>query len=107
MNQKLFDYLYNELGVTALSSQMGDIEYIVLGKVAKQNAFIAGYNANTKEFTREDMEAYGKLILKQISDTFLNPENIKKASWNDQAVIQAVGETIINFPMPPIQSLKK
>ena len=31
-NQELFDYIHNELGVTALSSQMGDIECIVLGK---------------------------------------------------------------------------
>lgn len=40
MSQELFDYLYNELGVTALNSQMGDIEIIVLGKeeyIRRQN----------------------------------------------------------------------
>ena len=47
-----------------------------------------------------DYKEYGKQILKSISDTFLKPENLSKASFNDQAVIQAVGETILNFPLP-------
>lgn len=54
-------------------------------------------------YSREQMEEYGKNILKSISYTFLNPENLKKASLNDQVVIQAVGETILNFPLPEIQ----
>lgn len=51
-------------------------------------------------FSRDQVEYYGKQILKSISDTFLKPDNLAKASFNDQAVIQAVGKTILNFPLP-------
>ena len=43
---------------------------------------------------------YGKLILKEISETFL--KNATKADrLSDTEVFQALGETILNFPLPP------
>ena len=56
-------------------------------------------------FLREFGEAYGKSVLQSISDTFLKPDNLAKASFNDQPAIQAMGETIVNFPMPDITEL--
>ena len=56
-------------------------------------------------FLREFGEAYGKDVLQSISDTFLKPDNLAKASFNDQPAIQAMGETIVNFPMPDITEL--
>ena len=42
---------------------------------------------------------YGKLILKEISETFL--KNATKADRiSDTEVFQALGETILNFPLP-------
>jgi len=58
-------------------------------------------------FLREFGEAYGKSVLQSISDTFLKPDNLAKASFNDQPAIQAMGETIVNFPLPDITELIK
>lgn len=53
------------------------------------------------------LNEYGMMVLKSISETMLNPNNLSKASLNDQAVIQAVGETILNFPLPDVAYLTK
>ena len=40
-------------------------------------------------------------ILKDISDTFLNEDNLRKSDrLSDRDIFQAVGETIRNFPIP-------
>lgn len=50
-------------------------------------------------FENEKNEALKKL-LQNISDTFLNEENLKKAyTESDRVVFQAIGETIKNFPI--------
>lgn len=56
---------------------------------------IAGY-CTVNEYMYNE---YGKLILKEISETFLkNATNADKLS--DTEVFQALGETILNFPLP-------
>lgn len=64
---------------------------------------IAGQEEGKGElYSREEMLSYGKEVLRSISHEFLNNPQRTKASLNDQVVIQAVGETIINFPLPQI-----
>ncbi|MES2382339.1 MAG: hypothetical protein V4538_14935 [Bacteroidota bacterium] len=54
-------------------------------------------------YSMEDMENYGKQLLKDISTTFLYPFNQDKADKkSDKDVFQALGETILNFPLPAI-----
>ena len=54
-------------------------------------------------YTKEQVGEYGRSILKSISETFLNPENINRADrQSDRDVFQAMGETIINFPLPDL-----
>ena len=56
---------------------------------------IAGY-CTVNEYMYDE---YGKLILKEISETFL--KNATKADrLSDTEVFQALGETILNFPLP-------
>lgn len=44
-----------------------------------------------------------KQLLSDISDTFLNPENLNKAdSPTDRHVFKGIGETIKNFPIPKL-----
>lgn len=41
------------------------------------------------------------LTLKSISETFLNPDNLKKADTdNDRVIFTAIGQTIKNHPQP-------
>jgi CHAD domain-containing protein len=78
-------------------------------KLAADKYLTESYRPVTREsieaFLREFGEAYGKDVLQSISDTFLKPDNLAKASFNDQPAIQAMGETIVNFPMPDITEL--
>lgn len=47
-----------------------------------------------------------KAMLRSISKTFLDPTNQDKADKeSDKHVLQAVGETIINFPLPTYTSI--
>lgn len=60
---------------------------------------------NTK--TGEDIIfQYGQRVLEAISATFLNKDNQSKADRvADKEIFQAVGETILNFPLPPCDDL--
>jgi hypothetical protein len=52
---------------------------------------------------KEIWDAACKETLRLISETFLDPSNQSKAdSVRDKEVFQAVGETITNFPIPPL-----
>jgi len=52
-------------------------------------------------YSRGQVEQYGKDILLSISQTFLDKNNIDKADKeSDKDVFQAIGETILNFPLP-------
>lgn len=59
------------------------------------DGLISGY-CTVNEYMYDE---YGKLILKEISETFL--KNATKADrLSDTEVFQALGETILNFPLP-------
>lgn len=72
------------------------------------NAFVLGYIEHAKfvepEKVKYGMEKWNEAInttLSSLSDTFLNPENLKKAdSNNDRVVFKAIGQTIQNYPLP-------
>jgi hypothetical protein len=72
----------------------------VLKELIKRAATKTYTESEVREIVGRTWERCCAQLLADISLTLTNPDNLKKAGWNDSVVLRAVGETIKNFPFP-------